>query len=105
MRVSPCVLCTRVSDPKNCENKNCPDWRSWWLGRWDLIHRYPRDRIDRAEVKPAGVPLGGRHYTTPQQATEFLEKDPCDGCLCPKDLCSEACKLKRAWTSAKAEVC
>lgn len=36
---SPCLTCVRVAKPADCENKNCKDWREWWLARWAKIHR------------------------------------------------------------------
>ncbi len=38
--VSPCENCTRVQNPKGCENKNCKDWKAWFLRRWAQIHAY-----------------------------------------------------------------
>lgn len=38
--VSPCENCTRVQNPKGCENKNCKDWKAWFLHRWAQIHAY-----------------------------------------------------------------
>ena len=40
MTPSPCLTCTRVADPKDCENKQCKPWSQWFLSRWDLIHGY-----------------------------------------------------------------
>ena len=37
---SPCLTCQRVSNPNNCENKQCKPWSKWFLARWDLIHGY-----------------------------------------------------------------
>lgn len=31
---SPCLSCTRVKDPSNCENKMCVKWRTWFLSEW-----------------------------------------------------------------------
>ena len=31
---SPCLTCTRVKDPKNCQNKSCSIWQEWFLKRW-----------------------------------------------------------------------
>ena len=39
---SPCEGCTRVRDPDSCENKNCKEWKAWFLHRWAAIHRYGR---------------------------------------------------------------
>ena len=30
----PCLTCTRVKDPANCENKSCQTWREWFLKKW-----------------------------------------------------------------------
>lgn len=37
---SPCERCTRIADPENCENKNCKDWKAWFLRRWRAIHAF-----------------------------------------------------------------
>ena len=37
---SPCVGCTRVSNPSGCENKNCKVWKAWFLRNWANIHGY-----------------------------------------------------------------
>lgn len=37
MMESPCLTCTRVKDPKNCENKSCKDWQAWYIGRWEAM--------------------------------------------------------------------
>lgn len=34
----PCLTCTRVEDPHNCENKSCPEWRKWFLKKWSELH-------------------------------------------------------------------
>ena len=34
---SPCLTCTRVTHPEDCENKKCNDWRQWFLRRWAQI--------------------------------------------------------------------
>ena len=33
----PCDTCTRVKDPKNCENKQCQVWRNWFLRKWEEL--------------------------------------------------------------------
>ena len=33
--IKPCLLCTRVQDPDACENKQCAQWRSWFLAKWN----------------------------------------------------------------------
>lgn len=101
---SPCLTCTRVADPRNCENKNCMRWQKWFLGRWELIHNYPRAKMETARTQPVGVNVGGTHYAAPHQVRQYLEKDPCGQCLCPKDLCIQPCGIRRAWDAAKREV-
>ena len=34
----PCLTCTRVKNPKNCENKNCQEWREWFIKKWSELH-------------------------------------------------------------------
>ena len=31
----PCLTCTRVKDPADCEIKNCKAWRDWWIEKWE----------------------------------------------------------------------
>lgn len=80
---SPCLTCTRVEDPGNCENKLCRPWRRWFLAQWALIREYPR------RVKEASMP----HVPLPE--------DPCSGCVCPRDLCETPCTVKQQWLDAK----
>ena len=35
----PCKTCTRVKDPKKCENKTCKDWQKWFMDRWEAMRR------------------------------------------------------------------
>ena len=37
---SPCLSCTRVACPGDCENKACKEWKQWFLNRWDRIYRF-----------------------------------------------------------------
>ncbi|MBQ3491225.1 MAG: hypothetical protein IJA74_01585 [Oscillospiraceae bacterium] len=41
-RISPCEGCTRVAEPKACENKQCKVWKAWFFRRWGEIHGYWR---------------------------------------------------------------
>lgn len=53
MNDSPCLTCVKVDDPSDCENKYCPQWRSWWLKRWRNLRRncgiYQAEKADTAE--------------------------------------------------------
>ena len=37
---SPCLTCTRVKNPGDCENKNCREWSAWFLKNWKQIHNF-----------------------------------------------------------------
>lgn len=37
---SPCLTCTKVKDPSQCENKSCVEWRKWFMHEWERL-RYP----------------------------------------------------------------
>lgn len=39
MANSPCDNCTRVKQPKYCGNKNCLDWREWFIRQWDGMRK------------------------------------------------------------------
>ena len=102
-KLSPCMGCTRVKDPRDCENKNCQVWRRWFIGRWDRMRENIRAQMEQ-EPAPVGVTLGGKAYASPHQTEKYLQADPCESCLCPKDLCSQPCPLKRNWLAARKEV-
>lgn len=53
-RQSPCLTCTKVKDPPNCENKLCKDWKAWFLRRWAEIYGYSR-RYNCGERKDNGM--------------------------------------------------
>ena len=100
---SPCLRCTRVADPRNCENKSCTAWRSWFLSRWEQLRCAACAQIQGADLKPVGVNIGGSYYSPPHLLQKYLREDPCKKCLCPKELCTEPCRIRRAWDSAKGE--
>lgn len=100
---SPCLSCTRVKDPRDCENKNCQIWRRWFIARWEALRTAARQQMEVTPQK-AGVSLNGQTYAAPHQVRAYLQKDPCDGCVCPQNLCSEPCKLKANWLAAREDV-
>ena len=63
--MTPCKTCIRVADPACCEDKNCRQWRQWFIDRWDAMRR--------------------------QFPVEHTDPDLCAGCLCPRELCGD-CK-------------
>ena len=95
--ISPCIYCTKVACPENCENKNCGDWQEWFIRRWELIRGFPRYHMEIAPLEQPGIYLGGRKYTHPETIRQYLRKDPCQNCVCPKDLCKMPCPTRRAW--------
>lgn len=101
--LSPCISCTRVKDPRNCENKNCQYWRRWYIARWEQLRSQLRASMEQ-KPEPVGVSISGRTYAAPHQVQAYLEQDPCNKCLCPKDLCRIPCNLKLNWLAARKEV-
>ena len=101
---SPCLTCTRVPDPRACDNKECRPWRQWFIDRWALIHAYGRYHMEQTELRPTGVVIGGKVYTQPDRVRNYLSKDPCEGCICSKDLCSVPCRNKRIWLRNREDV-
>ena len=101
---SPCVNCTRVKDPKNCENKLCKDWQAWFIQRWDTMRKQLCVDAAAAPIQEVGVPLGGYLYASPHRVRDFLEKNPCHSCLYPTDQCHMPCKTKLEWHKMQREV-
>ena len=46
---SPCLTCTRVKDPKNCENKTCKPWQAWFLAWWKGMQSNVRSQMPQTE--------------------------------------------------------
>ena len=103
MRVSPCMTCTRVKDPRGCDDKDCKAWQEWFTGRWDDLRHQVRVSMETVEEQPVGVNIGGTYYAAPHRVRRYLEQDPCTGCLCPRDLCRLPCKIKRRWLAARED--
>lgn len=101
---SPCLQCTRVRDPKNCENKLCKDWQAWFIDRWESMRDFVRTEMEQAPTQDIGIPLGGRRYVSPHRVNEYMHQDPCQRCLCPKDCCQIPCPSKQAWLQMRKEV-
>lgn len=99
--IKPCIRCTRVADPLECDNKNCRPWRQWFEDSWDSVRRAPRLQREARKRQMEGVVIGGQQYALPHRVHSYLDNDPCSGCLCPRDLCSIPCRIKRDWVAAK----
>lgn len=100
----PCNRCERVDDPHLCENKDCRQWRRWFIEKWNAMRMTPRLDIEKRPREPEGECIGGAHYALPHRVDAYLKKDPCDGCLCPRDLCVLPCRVKRDWQAARQDV-
>ena len=35
----PCLTCTKVKDPANCDIKKCSVWQIWFVSRWDAMRK------------------------------------------------------------------
>lgn len=103
VNISPCMRCTRVPDPRQCDNKDCGPWRQWFKAKWEDMRFSVRAQMEKVEQKPIGLPIGGVYYPQPHRLRGYLRKDPCDGCLCPKDLCVLPCAVKRSWLQARQD--
>jgi len=97
--IKPCISCTRVLDPENCENKNCRVWQRWYVETWDAMRREPRLQREQQPKETEGMVIGGVRYALPHRVHDYLRNDPCQGCLCPRDLCVIPCRIKRDWTT------
>ena len=96
----PCITCTRVTDPDNCDNKDCMLWQRWYIETWNAMRAAPRLNMEHLPREPEGMVIGGIRYALPHRVNSYLQKDPCKGCLCPRDLCVIPCRVKRDWTQA-----
>ena len=101
--ISPCLHCTRVRDPQNCENKNCKPWREWFFAQWEQTRKLYRKGMDYTTQKQ-GIPLGGQRYCSPHRVTEYLQTDPCEVCKLPGELCDKPCQQKIQWEQVHKEV-
>lgn len=101
---SPCLQCTRVRDPQNCENKLCKDWQAWFIDRWESMRDHVRQEMEQAPMEDIGIPLGGHRYASPHRVQEYVSQDPCQRCLCPKDRCRIPCASKTAWLEIQRKV-
>lgn len=96
----PCISCNRVADPENCENKACRVWQAWFVESWECLRRQPRLARELPPEKEGAV-IGGVRYALPHRVKGYLDKDPCEGCQCPRDLCVLPCRVKRDWDAAR----
>ena len=103
-KISPCMGCTRVQDPRNCENKNCQLWQKWFLNRWEGMRKAFLVQMHTTPREKAGVGIGGIRYAMPHEVRAYYRQDPCTGCVCNKDLCDNPCPSRRSWEMARRDV-
>lgn len=101
---SPCLKCTRVKNPRDCEEKNCKAWRSWFIETWNAQRMQFRLAREHLALEKEGENIGGTRYALPHRVHSYLENDPCKGCMSPRDLCRVPCKVKRSWSKAREDV-
>jgi len=102
--MSPCMCCTKVKDPTVCDNKDCRQWQRWFIEKWNEMRVAPRLELEKKPRIAEGVCIGGRVYALPHRVDSYLQTDPCESCLCPRDLCVVPCRIKRDWLRARQEV-
>ena len=102
--VSPCLSCCRVKVPSDCENKNCRQWRQWFTENWERVRNSPALQRELRKPGVETVNIGGTRYVHPDRVREYLEKDPCESCPFPSELCVSPCPARRAWMETKKEV-
>lgn len=100
----PCNRCTSVPDPCQCDNKDCLRWRKWFIEKWDALRVIPRLRLEKLPREAEGLCIGGKYYALPHRVERYLSTDPCDNCLCPRDLCVIPCRVRRDWSAARESV-
>ena len=101
---SPCKTCRRVKNPRECENKNCRQWRDWFVKSWDQARMAPVLQREKNSIGPEGVTICGRTYVLPHKIREYLQHSPCDSCPMPRELCTSPCPARRAWDESRKEV-
>lgn len=53
---NPCENCTKVNDPDNCSDKQCLEWKKWYLARQKLINGYAKKHLpDYEQRKKEGI--------------------------------------------------
>lgn len=99
----PCTYCSKVPDPRNCDNKKCVPWRKWFVNRWDQTRKLFCRSMANAPVEQVGVPLGGERYAHPHRVRAYRQNGPCPSCSLPKDLCAAPCPAYRMWKEETEE--
>lgn len=103
-RKSPCIICQRVRDPQNCENKLCKDWQAWFIDRWESMRRGVMQAEQGQCIQSEAVSVGGEKYHHPDRVRQFLAEGPCLRCLRSRGLCTKPCQVRRTWENEKEKM-
>lgn len=103
-QISPCTYCSRVPDPRQCDNKKCVPWQKWFLAKWEETRKQFSVPYRKAVPAEGGIPLGGHRYPHPHRVREYRENGPCPACKLPKELCTAPCPAQEAWLKGKEKV-
>ena len=104
MAIKPCLTCTRVKNPSDCEIKSCKEWRSWFVVRWDAMRKGVFASMQQAPVTEDVIRVGGHKYSHPDRVREYIRSgNPCASCACPKELCDTPCQVRKVWDKRRKE--
>lgn len=103
-KISPCLYCSRVANPGNCDNKKCRPWQIWFMEQWDQTRKRFTVPMQTAALQQSGVPLGGHRYDSPHRVREYRKNGPCAVCKLPQQLCDTPCPALRVWKKTCQEV-
>ena len=95
---NPCLTCGK--DAGRCIG--CPEWRSWWIARWNRMRRRERRKMEKVQVREVGIRVGGRTYSHPDQVRRYMAMPPCDKCNL-KALCDKPCPVKNIWEEKRRD--
>ena len=101
---NPCMRCTKVDNPAQCDDKDCRLWQQWFIERWNRMRVIPRLEIENRPKQQEGICIGGKYYALPHRIDSYINTDPCDSCLCPRDMCVIPCRVKRDWQNARESI-
>lgn len=94
-RQSPCLVCRRVKDPQDCENKLCKEWQAWFIARWDAMRTNVLKSFNEPQQQ-ADIQVGGTGYVHPDRVKAYLSCNPCQTCVF-KAHCEAPCGIRKAW--------
>lgn len=75
-RESPCLTCVIVERPGECGNKNCGDWRKWFMQRWNEMRTAPLQKLKALDQNISTddyIVVGGHKYYHPDTVRKRME--------------------------------